>query len=63
MTLFLSEHPGDARPDTLLHLRVSDVHALGAAVGVIPQDNPWGWEIEASDPDGNRPRIGTPSWW
>ena len=25
MRLFLSEHPGDARPDTLIYMRVNDV--------------------------------------
>lgn len=63
VTLFLSEHTGDACPDTLVYLRVRDVHALGAALGIAPHENPWGWELELADPDGNRLRIGTPGWW
>lgn len=63
VTFFLSEHTGDARPDTLVYLRVGDVCALGAALGIAPHEAPWGWEIEVTDPDGNRLRIGTPSWW
>ena len=63
--LFLSEHTGDARPDTLLHLWVDDVDATYAALREAsadvtpPEDQPWGREIEARDPDGNRLRIGT----
>jgi catechol 2,3-dioxygenase-like lactoylglutathione lyase family enzyme len=63
VTLFLSEHTEDARPGTLVYLRVRDVHALAARFGIAPEDNPWGPDFEVSDPDGNRLRIGTPSWW
>lgn len=59
--LFLSEHTGDARPDTLVYLRVRDVDAVAAEFGVQPEDAPWGREIELRDPDGNRLRIGTPT--
>ena len=58
--LFLSEHTGDARPDTLIDLRVWDVDAVAAALGLEPEDQPWAREIEVRDPDGNRLRIGTP---
>ncbi|WP_423834777.1 glyoxalase superfamily protein [Streptomyces manipurensis] len=58
--LFLSEHTGDARPDTLVYLRVRDVDAVAAEFGVQPEDAPWAREIELRDPDGNRLRIGTP---
>ncbi|WP_067474353.1 glyoxalase superfamily protein [Actinomadura hibisca] len=60
LRLFLSEHEGDARPDTLLYLRVRDVDAVASEFGVQPQDAPWAREIELRDPDGNRLRIGTP---
>lgn len=58
--LFLSEHEGDARPDTLVYLRVRDVEAIAAEFGVAAEDAPWAREIELRDPDGNRLRIGTP---
>jgi catechol 2,3-dioxygenase-like lactoylglutathione lyase family enzyme len=60
MRLFLSEHRGDARPDTLLYLRVANVEAIAAEFEVTPGDAPWAREIELRDPDGNRLRIGTP---
>ncbi|GAA1873751.1 glyoxalase superfamily protein [Myceligenerans crystallogenes] len=59
--LFLSEHTGDARPDTLVYLRLHDVQDLAAAFGVPVTDAPWAREIELADPDGNRLRIGTPT--
>jgi hypothetical protein len=57
--LFLSEHKGDARPDTLLYLRVADVWSIAKefATDVVEQD--WAHEMEIHDPDGNRLRIGT----
>lgn len=58
--LFLSEHRGDARPDTLVYLRVRDVDAVAREFGVPVNDAPWAREIELRDPDGNRLRIGTP---
>jgi catechol 2,3-dioxygenase-like lactoylglutathione lyase family enzyme len=65
--LFLSEHRGDASPDTLVYLYVDDVDALyarlreaGIAVERPPEDMPWGVrEIALPDPDRNRLRIGT----
>ncbi|TDC24712.1 VOC family protein [Streptomyces sp. 8K308] len=58
--LFLSEHEGDARPDTLVYLRVRDVDEVAAEFGVQPEEAPWGREIALRDLDGNRLRIGTP---
>lgn len=59
--IFLSEHRGDARPDTLLYLYVDDVDALAAGLGVDVVLAPYGVrETEVRDPDGNRIRIGTP---
>ncbi|WP_129289420.1 glyoxalase superfamily protein [Streptomyces sp. N1] len=59
--LFLSEHEGDARPATLVYLRVRDVEAIAAEFGVAAEEAPWAREIELRDPDGNRLRIGTPT--
>jgi hypothetical protein len=59
--LFLSEHSGDARPDTLIYLRRNDVDAVAAEFGVVVTEAPWAREIELRDPDGNRLRIGTPT--
>lgn len=61
MRLFLSEHAGDARPDTLVYIRVTDVRPIATEFAVKVQEPPWGtYEIELRDPDGNRLRIGTP---
>ena len=60
MKLFLSEHKGDARPDTLIYLQVADVHPIAKEFGVRVDEAPWGYEIELSDPDANRLRIGMP---
>ena len=58
--LYLSEHTGDARPDTLIHLYVSDIDAVAAEFG-IPVDEAGlaGRECELVDPDGNRLRVAT----
>jgi catechol 2,3-dioxygenase-like lactoylglutathione lyase family enzyme len=61
LRLFLSEHTGDARPDTLVYMRVSDVEAIAAEFGAHVEDAPWAREIELRDLDGNRLRIGTPA--
>lgn len=55
--LFLSEHLGDARPDTLVHLVVSDTDPVIAEFGRPADEPPYGCEIELRDPDGNRLRI------
>ena len=63
MKIFLSEHAGDARPDTLIFFRVPDLDAFVANVegGVEVEDSE---EIgmrdcEVRDLDGNRIRVGT----
>lgn len=58
--LFLSEHRGDARPDTLIYLRLGDVENIAAEFGVRVEEAPWAREVELRDADGNRLRIGTP---
>lgn len=59
--LYLSEHLGDATPDTLIHLYVRDVDAIAAEFGVpVDEEGLAGREIELADPDGNRLRVATP---
>lgn len=60
LRIFLSEHTGDARPDTLLYLRLADLDAIAAEFGVPVRRQPWGPELEVRDPDGNRLRISVP---
>ncbi len=59
--LFLSEHQGDARPDTLVYLVVGDLDAVIAEFGRPADERPYGCDIELRDPDGNRLRISTPA--
>lgn len=60
--IFLSEHAGDAHPDTLLYLYVDDADALAAELGTRAELTYYGLrEFEVTDPDGNRIRIGTPA--
>ncbi len=57
--LHLSEHAGDARPGTLVYFYVDDVDAIASEVGAEVIVQPWAREIQLTDPDGNRLRIGT----
>jgi catechol 2,3-dioxygenase-like lactoylglutathione lyase family enzyme len=60
MEIHLSEHTGDARPDTLLYLYVDDVDAVAAAYGGAEIEAvDWEREFSVTDPDGNRLRVGT----
>jgi hypothetical protein len=59
--LFLSEHDGDARPDTLVYPVVGDIDAVVAEFGRPAGEPPYGCEIELGDLDGNRLRISTPA--
>jgi catechol 2,3-dioxygenase-like lactoylglutathione lyase family enzyme len=59
--VYLSEHKGDARPDTLIHLYVTNVDEVAAEFGVpVDEEGLAGRECHVSDPDGNRLRIATP---
>jgi hypothetical protein len=66
MKIFLSEHKGDARPDTLLYLRVADVDEFvkefvnEGVVKVEVEEGRRVREVELRDLDGNRLRIETP---
>jgi hypothetical protein len=57
---YLSEHKGDARPNTLIHLYVSDIDTVAQEFGVpIDEEGLAGRECELEDPDGNRLRVAT----
>ena len=56
--LYLSEHKGDARPGTLVHLYVNDIETVSQEFGVsIDEDGLAGRECDLEDPDGNRLRV------
>lgn len=59
INLHLSEHKGDARPNTLVYFYVDDVDSIAAEFDVEVIEQPWAREIQLTDPDGNRLRIGT----
>jgi Glyoxalase superfamily protein len=59
--LYLSEHEGDARPNTLVHLYVKDIDAVAKEFGIpVDEEGLAGRECHLEDPDGNRLRIATP---
>lgn len=59
--IFLSEHTGDARPDTLLYVYVDDVDSIAAEFGERVHTAEYGMrELDLTDPDGNRLRVGAP---
>ena len=58
--LYLSEHKGDATPNTLIHLYVNDVDAVSNEFGIpVDDEGLAGRECHLTDPDGNRLRIAT----
>jgi len=58
--LYLSEHKGDARPDTLIHLYVRDIDAVSDEFGIpVDEEGLAGRECDLVDPDGNRLRVAT----
>jgi len=59
--LYLSEHKGDARPNTLIHLNVKDIDAVSAEFGIpVDEEGLAGRECALEDLDGNRLRVATP---
>jgi hypothetical protein len=59
--IYLSEHTGDATPNTLIHLNVRDIDSIAAVLGVTVDENGLaGRECDVEDLDGNRLRIATP---
>lgn len=59
LRLYLSEHTGDARPDTLMYMSVDNVDPIAREFGATVEEADWGREIEIHDPDGNRLRVGS----
>src|SRR4051794_31294535 len=58
--LYLSEHKGDAPPDTLIHLYVDDIDTVSAEFGIaVDEEGLAGRECDLVDPDGNRLRVAT----
>src|SRR5438128_7035815 len=58
--VYLSEHEGDARRDTLIHLYVTDIDTVAEEFGVpVDEDGLAGRECALVDPDGNRLRVAT----
>lgn len=58
VALHLSEHTGDAPLHSLAYFYVDEVDGLAAEFGVPVEDQPWGREIQLTDPCGNRIRVG-----
>jgi Glyoxalase superfamily protein len=59
VSLHLSEHAGDAPPGSLAYFYVDDFDVIAEDFGAAIADQPWGREIELTDPSGNRLRIGS----
>ena len=58
--LYLSEHTGDARPNTLIHIYLNDIDAVSSEFDMpVDEDGPAGRECDLADPDGNRLRVAT----
>jgi catechol 2,3-dioxygenase-like lactoylglutathione lyase family enzyme len=59
--IYLSEHLGDASPNTLIHLNVHDIDSIAAELGIsVDEDGLAGRQCNVEDLDGNRLRIATP---
>lgn len=56
--LHLSEHKGDARPNTLVYFYVDDIAVIAREFKIEIIEQPWAQEVQLTDPDGNRWRIG-----
>ena len=60
--IYLSEHTGDAPPESLAYLHIEDVALLAESLGLEIEETDYGRrEIEVVDLDGNRIRIGSPA--
>jgi Glyoxalase superfamily protein len=56
--LHLSEHTGDARPNTLVYFYVNEIEAIAAEFDAAIEEQLWAREVHLTDSDGNRLRIG-----
>ena len=60
--IYLSEHTGDAPPESLAYLHIEDVAPLAESLELEIEETDYGRrEIEVVDLDGNRIRIGSPA--
>jgi catechol 2,3-dioxygenase-like lactoylglutathione lyase family enzyme len=60
LRLYLSEHEGDALPNTLVHLYVDDIDAVSQEFGIpVDEEGLAGRECDLEDVDGNRLRVAT----
>ena len=58
--IYLSEHQGDARPNTLVHLYVDDIDSVSEEFGIpVDEEGLAGREVDLEDLDGNRLRVAT----
>ncbi len=58
--IHLSEHTGDASPDSLVYVWVDEVDPLAELFGATVEEMPWARDFGVTDPDGNRLRIAEP---
>ncbi|NJK61021.1 MAG: VOC family protein [Oscillatoriales cyanobacterium SM2_1_8] len=58
LQIHLSEHRGDATPGTLVYLWVPAVDPIAQEFAATVEELPWARQIEITDVDGNRWRIG-----
>lgn len=59
--LYLSEHKGDARPNTLVHLNIHNIDEVSEEFAIpVDEEGLAGRECDLEDPDGNRLRLATP---
>lgn len=56
--IFLSEHTGDATPNSLVYLRLDSIEAVAREFDTDIIEQPWGRELHLTDVDGNQLRIG-----
>jgi catechol 2,3-dioxygenase-like lactoylglutathione lyase family enzyme len=56
--IYLSEHKGDARPNTLVHLYVVDIDAVSKEFGIaVDEHGLAGRQCDIENPDGNKLRV------